>query len=628
MSGDGFLNRELAGIPLQKQFPLVFELLKTELSDIKALPTSHLCGVRDEIEVLISRTEEQRRNAERDQEEIRQLYLHKFGMDVCEVVEEDTAAEDAGTGENQNGNQPSSSSSRGLNKIKLSLGALRKVKKQQEEEEGGSPGGGSLSSSSAMYRTTPTGTGTSAAPADGSSEGGSAVFSSASSPGGGGYSSSSSLTGAAGRKRKKSDVSMTSSLGSSSSAMMYGNMLKQQQRRARRSNTGGSEYEYSMGDPDEESDSSDDDDKPVPRPRGAGVHPFWEKNDIYFGEVTKEMMEILSTKTSGKDSSEYRQIPPLGKHYSDVWAKEDLMEEQAKGNFGGVVNTSAGDWGEASGGADGGSDGPVSANVARKGGGGRDVNEFLDYQIDPLTGLLCEEKPLQSVCGSFTERLVSCLVSEVGDGYSEDQAGSTTTGATTPRRAGALSRAGSQLSSSANSPTPRTDASASLNTSPAASTGRKNNANSQLALTKVNLEEVKSHLTLTKEFGEMEIRLRKVLYDLGLLDTSYLLEMPEQEDEVLVELKKQQQLLRAQVLHNNEQKRKLARQVQSWMPKYALQKAIEKSEISVEQGFLRRLRSRRKKKKPNQATLQYIREALEERKGAIQDYEIRHSRIL
>lgn len=59
---------------------------------------------------------------------------------------------------------------------------------------------------------------------------------------------------------------------------------------------------------------------------------FWAAVEPYCADLTLEDSKFLEDliKTAD-DDHEYMKIPPLGKHYSEKWAQEDLMEEQMEG---------------------------------------------------------------------------------------------------------------------------------------------------------------------------------------------------------------------------------------------------------------------------------------------------------
>lgn len=53
----------------------------------------------------------------------------------------------------------------------------------------------------------------------------------------------------------------------------------------------------------------------------------------YCADITPEDISALEDSLISKlDASEYFKVPPLGKHYSEVWAKEDFLEEQQQGS--------------------------------------------------------------------------------------------------------------------------------------------------------------------------------------------------------------------------------------------------------------------------------------------------------
>lgn len=59
-----------------------------------------------------------------------------------------------------------------------------------------------------------------------------------------------------------------------------------------------------------------------------GSNKFWSYVEPYCADITIEDIRTLEESLESKvDINEYFKIPPLGKHYSEVWAKEDLIEE-------------------------------------------------------------------------------------------------------------------------------------------------------------------------------------------------------------------------------------------------------------------------------------------------------------
>jgi len=56
---------------------------------------------------------------------------------------------------------------------------------------------------------------------------------------------------------------------------------------------------------------------------------FWGYVEPYCADITPENIVTLEETLSCKmEMSDYYKIPPLGKHYTEVWAKEDFVEEQ------------------------------------------------------------------------------------------------------------------------------------------------------------------------------------------------------------------------------------------------------------------------------------------------------------
>ncbi|XP_064635509.1 transcriptional adapter 3-B-like [Lineus longissimus] len=60
---------------------------------------------------------------------------------------------------------------------------------------------------------------------------------------------------------------------------------------------------------------------------------FWQFIEPYCANITNDDLKVLEDiLKSREDDSEFYKIPPLGKHYSQKWAQEDLMEEQCEGS--------------------------------------------------------------------------------------------------------------------------------------------------------------------------------------------------------------------------------------------------------------------------------------------------------
>ncbi|KAK3101407.1 hypothetical protein FSP39_003347 [Pinctada imbricata] len=71
----------------------------------------------------------------------------------------------------------------------------------------------------------------------------------------------------------------------------------------------------------------------LPRlPKNDAVNRFWASVEPYCAEITNEDVKFLEDLLiSHEDDSDYLKVPSLGKHYSEKWAEEDLLEEQRDG---------------------------------------------------------------------------------------------------------------------------------------------------------------------------------------------------------------------------------------------------------------------------------------------------------
>ncbi|KAK7099026.1 transcriptional adapter 3-B-like [Littorina saxatilis] len=64
------------------------------------------------------------------------------------------------------------------------------------------------------------------------------------------------------------------------------------------------------------------------------VDRFWQAMEAYSRPVTEEDIKYLEEQIRKLEDEEslYLKIPPLGRHYREVWAEEDLLEEMTDGN--------------------------------------------------------------------------------------------------------------------------------------------------------------------------------------------------------------------------------------------------------------------------------------------------------
>lgn len=66
-----------------------------------------------------------------------------------------------------------------------------------------------------------------------------------------------------------------------------------------------------------------------PRLTYDAPNKFWGYVEPYCSDITIEDIKVLEDSLNSKvDINEYYKTPPLGRHYSEIWAKEDFIEEQ------------------------------------------------------------------------------------------------------------------------------------------------------------------------------------------------------------------------------------------------------------------------------------------------------------
>ena len=119
-----------------------------------------------------------------------------------------------------------------------------------------------------------------------------------------------------------------------------------------------------------------------PRLTYDAPNKFWGYVEPYCADITADDIKTLEESLSSKvDASEYFKLPPLGRHYSEIWAKEDFVEEQQQ-----------------------------SAKIDKKRTAplSNDSVDTTFLNIELLNTAADETCPY----GSFTQRLVSALVDE------------------------------------------------------------------------------------------------------------------------------------------------------------------------------------------------------------------------
>ncbi|OWF35458.1 Transcriptional adapter 3-B [Mizuhopecten yessoensis] len=82
-----------------------------------------------------------------------------------------------------------------------------------------------------------------------------------------------------------------------------------------------------------EYDSAADSPIDLPKlPKNDAVNRFWVSVEPYCADITTEDIKVLEDLLiSHQDDADFFKVPALGKHFSDRWAEEDLLEEQRDG---------------------------------------------------------------------------------------------------------------------------------------------------------------------------------------------------------------------------------------------------------------------------------------------------------
>lgn len=67
-------------------------------------------------------------------------------------------------------------------------------------------------------------------------------------------------------------------------------------------------------------------------PKNNAVNKFWTSVEPYCADITTDDMKFLEELLrSHEDDSDYFKVPPMGMHYTEKWAEEDMIEEQKQG---------------------------------------------------------------------------------------------------------------------------------------------------------------------------------------------------------------------------------------------------------------------------------------------------------
>ena len=66
--------------------------------------------------------------------------------------------------------------------------------------------------------------------------------------------------------------------------------------------------------------------------KNDAVNRFWLSVEPYCCDISNEDIKVLEDLLlEHEDDSDFYKVPPLGKHYAEKWAEEDLLDEQRDG---------------------------------------------------------------------------------------------------------------------------------------------------------------------------------------------------------------------------------------------------------------------------------------------------------
>ncbi|XP_005102557.1 transcriptional adapter 3-B [Aplysia californica] len=284
--------------------------------------------------------------------------------------------------------------------------------------------------------------------------------------------------------------------------------------------------------------------------KNDAVNRFWTSVEPYCAPITPEDLRVIEEMLkSYEEETEYMKIPPLGIHYSERWAEEDLLEEQNEG-----------------------------AKISeKKKSGGQSNKEVNGNSTSEASSLLKKVDPKKndyflddSPFGPLTQRLVSALIED-------------------------------------NLMTPMDDAMADT-----AECADEAPAISPRMLAK--------QLNIGNP-ATLERRIRKELEEQGILEKEEE-EEDDPNDEVLAELRRKQQELRAISQQNINILKSLYRQGQEDMARQDLKKKLQAADSEVMDAYRKIQNARQKKKSPTKKEKDAIVKALKDRDTIIKALEL------
>ncbi|ESP04697.1 hypothetical protein LOTGIDRAFT_207498 [Lottia gigantea] len=74
-------------------------------------------------------------------------------------------------------------------------------------------------------------------------------------------------------------------------------------------------------------------------PKNDAVNRFWTSVEPYCADITNDDLKVLEDiLKSHEEDGDYFKVTPLGKHYTEKWAEEDLLEEQNDAGLTGIMS--------------------------------------------------------------------------------------------------------------------------------------------------------------------------------------------------------------------------------------------------------------------------------------------------
>ncbi|XP_062356492.1 transcriptional adapter 3 isoform X1 [Cinclus cinclus] len=341
-----------------------------------------------------------------------------------------------------------------------------------------------------------------------------------------------------------------------------------------------------------------DDPIDVPRiPKNDAPNRFWASVEPYCADLTNEEVRVLEELLKPpEDEAEHYKIPPLGKHYSQRWAQEDLLEEQK--------------------------DGARAAAAADKKKGVLGPLTELDTKgapIPPLplprrAGSACaqwsqaQERlrlpcPIAHLCVSEVAFSLSCFVTDVdallkkSEAQHEQPEDGCPFGPLTQRLLQALVEE-NIISPVEDSPIPEI-------------TGKDSGADG--AGTSPRSQNKPFSVPHTKS---LEGRIKEELVAQGLLESE---DRPaeDSEDEVLAELRKRQAELKALSAHNRTKKHELLRLAKEELHRQELRQRVRMADNEVMDAFRKIMAARQKKRTPTKKEKDQAWKTLKERESIL-----------